>query len=91
MRLPTRRRPVPAAPTSTPGTPAPARAFGGDPLGGSTDAVPPPLIAALFTLFILAFILASAAINLREVSESVKANVALTLADRTPAVRRWRW
>ncbi|MFD4211268.1 APC family permease, partial [Micromonospora tulbaghiae] len=53
---------------------AAARAFSGDYLGEFTDAVPPTLIAILF-------ILALAAINLRGVSESVKANVVLTLVE----------
>ncbi|NEE40337.1 amino acid permease, partial [Streptomyces sp. SID7982] len=53
---------------------AAARAFSGDYLGEFTDAVPPTLIAILF-------ILALAAINLRGVAESVKANVVLTLVE----------
>ncbi|MFI2783288.1 APC family permease [Streptomyces sp. ALB3] len=53
---------------------AAARAFSGDYLGEFTDALPPTLIAILF-------ILALAAINLRGVSESVKANVVLTLVE----------
>ncbi|WP_405635507.1 APC family permease [Streptomyces sp. NBC_01178] len=53
---------------------AAARAFSGDYLGEFTDAVPPTLIAVLF-------VLALAAINLRGVAESVKANVVLTLVE----------
>ncbi|MEU9708033.1 APC family permease [Streptomyces sp. NPDC047967] len=53
---------------------AAARAFSGDYLGEFTDAVPPTLIAILF-------VLALAAINLRGVAESVKANVVLTLVE----------
>ncbi|WP_250290801.1 APC family permease [Streptomyces atroolivaceus] len=53
---------------------AAARAFSGDYLGEFTDALPPTLIAILF-------ILALAAINLRGVAESVKANVVLTLVE----------
>ncbi|MFH8436665.1 APC family permease [Streptomyces sp. NPDC018007] len=53
---------------------ATARAFSGDYLGEFTDAVPPTLIAVLF-------VLALAAINLRGVAESVKANVVLTLVE----------
>ncbi|MEU6058658.1 APC family permease [Streptomyces sp. NPDC047097] len=55
---------------------AAARAFSGDYLGEFTDAVPPTLIAILF-------ILALATLNLRGVSESVKANVVLTLVELT--------
>ncbi|MEV0007334.1 APC family permease [Streptomyces sp. NPDC051840] len=53
---------------------AAARAFGGDYLGEFTHALPPTLVAILF-------ILALAAINLRGVAESVKANVVLTLVE----------
>ncbi|MEW2061364.1 APC family permease [Streptomyces sp. NPDC007002] len=53
---------------------AAARAFSGDYLGEFTDSVPPTLIAILF-------VLALAAINLRGVAESVKANVVLTLVE----------
>ncbi|MFC9942281.1 APC family permease [Streptomyces pratensis] len=53
---------------------AAARAFSGDYLGEFTDALPPTLVAILF-------ILALAAINLRGVAESVKANVVLTLVE----------
>ncbi|MEV5611010.1 APC family permease [Streptomyces sp. NPDC052225] len=54
---------------------AAARAFSGDYLGELTnDALPPTLIAILF-------VLALAALNLRGVSESVKANVVLTLVE----------
>ncbi|MER5634064.1 APC family permease [Streptomyces nitrosporeus] len=53
---------------------AAARAFSGDYLAEFTDAVPPTLIAVLF-------ILALAAVNLRGVAESVKANVVLTLVE----------
>nr|WP_239091801.1 APC family permease [Streptomyces sp. SID14478] len=56
---------------------AAARAFSGDYLGELTnDALPPTLIAILF-------VLALAALNLRGVSESVKANVVLTLVELT--------
>ncbi|MGY0486115.1 APC family permease [Streptomyces sp. WG-D5] len=54
---------------------AAARAFSGDYLGELTNgALPPTLIAILF-------VLALAALNLRGVSESVKANVVLTLVE----------
>ncbi|MFJ8924503.1 APC family permease [Streptomyces sp. NPDC102415] len=53
---------------------AAALAFSGDYLGEFTDAVPPTLVAILF-------VLALAAINLRGVAESVKANVVLTLVE----------
>ncbi|MFE3516863.1 APC family permease [Streptomyces sp. NPDC059166] len=53
---------------------AAARAFGGDYLGEFTHALPPTLVAILF-------ILALAAVNLRGVAESVKANVVLTLVE----------
>ncbi|MFB4423915.1 APC family permease [Streptomyces sp. QL37] len=53
---------------------AAARAFSGDYLGEFTDVLPPTLISILF-------ILALAAINLRGVAESVKANVVLTLVE----------
>ena len=53
---------------------AAARAFSGDYLGEFTDALPPTLVAILF-------VLALAAINLRGVAESVKANVVLTLVE----------
>ncbi|MER7400007.1 APC family permease [Streptomyces sp. NPDC000151] len=55
---------------------AAARAFGGDYLAEFTDAVPPTVVAILF-------VLALAALNLRGVSESVKANVVLTLVEVT--------
>ncbi|MET8900932.1 MULTISPECIES: APC family permease [unclassified Streptomyces] len=55
---------------------AAARAFSGDYLSEFTDFFPPTLIAILF-------ILALAALNLRGVSESVKANVVLTLVELT--------
>ncbi|MFI0773469.1 APC family permease [Streptomyces sp. NPDC021212] len=55
---------------------AAARAFSGDYLAEFTDALPPTLVAILF-------ILALAALNLRGVSESVKANVVLTLVELT--------
>jgi basic amino acid/polyamine antiporter, APA family len=54
---------------------AAARAFAGDYLGELVD-VPPTLVAILF-------IVALAALNLRGVSESVKANVVLTLVELT--------
>ncbi|MFJ2294287.1 APC family permease [Streptomyces sp. NPDC087894] len=53
---------------------AAALAFSGDYLGEFTHAVPPTLVAILF-------VLALAAINLRGVAESVKANVVLTLVE----------
>ncbi|MFD6276854.1 APC family permease [Streptomyces sp. NPDC060209] len=53
---------------------AAARAFSGDYLGEFTHALPPTLVAILF-------VLALAAINLRGVAESVKANVVLTLVE----------
>ncbi|MFE5242103.1 MULTISPECIES: APC family permease [unclassified Streptomyces] len=53
---------------------AAARAFSGDYLGEFTDVLPPTLVAILF-------ILALAALNLRGVSESVKANVVLTIVE----------
>ncbi|HWU12052.1 MAG TPA: APC family permease [Streptomyces sp.] len=53
---------------------AAARAFSGDYLGEFTDALPPTLVAILF-------LLALAAVNLRGVAESVKANVVLTLVE----------
>ncbi|MGW1818112.1 APC family permease [Streptomyces sp. NPDC002125] len=53
---------------------AAARAFSGDYLGEFTDAVPPTFVAILF-------VLALAALNLRGVSESVKANVVLTIVE----------
>ncbi|MFJ8887592.1 APC family permease [Streptomyces sp. NPDC102402] len=53
---------------------AAALAFSGDYLGEFTDALPPTLVAILF-------VLALAAINLRGVAESVKANVVLTLVE----------
>ncbi|MER5550129.1 APC family permease [Streptomyces sp. NPDC002793] len=53
---------------------ASARAFSGDYLGEFTDALPPTLVAVLF-------VLALAAISLRGVAESVKANVVLTLVE----------
>lgn len=53
---------------------AAARAFSGDYLGEFTDVLPPTLVAILF-------ILALAALNLRGVSESVKANVILTIVE----------
>ncbi|MCC3653537.1 APC family permease [Streptomyces sp. S07_1.15] len=52
---------------------AAARAFSGDYMAEFAD-VPPPLVA-------VAFVLALAALNLRGVSESVKANVVLTLVE----------
>ncbi|MCQ4206863.1 APC family permease [Streptomyces longispororuber] len=56
---------------------AAARAFSGDYLGELTnDALPPTLVAILF-------VLALAALNLRGVSESVKANVVLTMVELT--------
>ncbi|WP_309248682.1 APC family permease [Streptomyces sp. MNP-20] len=56
---------------------AAARAFSGDYLSELTDdALPPTLVA-------IAFILALAALNLRGVSESVKANVVLTAVELT--------
>ncbi|MFC9247175.1 APC family permease [Streptomyces sp. NPDC057136] len=55
---------------------AAARAFSGDYLGEFTSAVPPTPVAILF-------ILALAAINLRGVAESVKANVVLTIVEVT--------
>ncbi|GHH79918.1 amino acid transporter [Streptomyces sulfonofaciens] len=56
---------------------AAARAFGGDYLGELTGgAVPPTLVAILFVLLL-------AALNLRGVAESVKANVVLTLVELT--------
>ncbi|MHC5261039.1 APC family permease [Streptomyces sp. UC4497] len=56
---------------------AAARAFSGDYLGELTsNALPPTLVAILF-------VLALAALNLRGVSESVKANVVLTLVEVT--------
>ncbi|MEU1146623.1 APC family permease [Streptomyces sp. NPDC005863] len=59
---------------------AAARAFSGDYLGELTgDALPPTLVA-------ITFILLLAALNLRGVSESVKANVVLTLVELTGLV-----
>ena len=55
---------------------AAARAFSGDYLGEFTTAVPPTLVAILFILIL-------AAINLRGVAESVKANVVLTIVEVT--------
>ncbi|MEW2526027.1 APC family permease [Streptomyces sp. NPDC047071] len=56
---------------------AAARAFSGDYLSELTDdALPPTLVA-------IAFVLALAALNLRGVSESVKANVVLTAVELT--------
>lgn len=56
---------------------AAARAFSGDYLGELTnDALPPTLIAILFIVLL-------AALNLRGVAESVKANVVLTLVELT--------
>ncbi|GHJ39593.1 APC family permease [Streptomyces sp. TS71-3] len=56
---------------------AAARAFGGDYMAELTGgAVPPTLTAVLFVLLL-------AALNLRGVSESVKANVVLTLVELT--------
>lgn len=55
---------------------AAARAFSGDYLAEFTDLFPPTLIAILFILLL-------AALNLRGVSESVKANVVLTLVELT--------
>ncbi|MCS0637889.1 APC family permease [Streptomyces sp. LP05-1] len=55
---------------------AAARAFSGDYLGEFTHSVPPTLVAILF-------VVALAALNLRGVSESVKANVVLTLVELT--------
>ncbi|ATL28278.1 APC family permease [Streptomyces formicae] len=59
---------------------AAARAFSGDYLGELTgDALPPTLIA-------ITFIVLLAALNMRGVSESVKANVVLTLVELTGLV-----
>ncbi|MFD6416439.1 APC family permease [Streptomyces sp. NPDC060194] len=58
---------------------AAARAFSGDYFTEFTDAVPATLVAILF-------ILALAALNLRGVSESVKANVVLTVVELTGLV-----
>ncbi|MCX4969788.1 APC family permease [Streptomyces sp. NBC_00654] len=55
---------------------AAARAFSGDYLGEFTSAVPPTLVAILFILIL-------AALNLRGVAESVKANVVLTVVEVT--------
>ncbi|MEE1738901.1 APC family permease [Streptomyces sp. BE147] len=55
---------------------AAARAFSGDYLGEFTSALPPTLVAILFLLVL-------AALNLRGVAESVKANVVLTVVEVT--------
>ncbi|GAA2977321.1 APC family permease [Streptomyces fulvorobeus] len=55
---------------------AAARAFSGDYLGEFTTALPPTLVAILFILIL-------AAVNLRGVAESVKANVVLTIVEVT--------
>jgi amino acid transporter len=56
---------------------AAARAFGGDYMGELTnDALPPTLVAILFIVLL-------GLLNLRGVSESVKANVVLTLVELT--------